>query len=54
MTPRDAGGPTVAVTYRGDDATLVVRRDGDVLEGRVYDCTLGLLLDGVRLSAPVE
>lgn len=55
VTPRDAGGdPTVAVTYRGDDATLVVRRDADVLEGRVYDCTLGLLLDGVRLSTPEE
>jgi hypothetical protein len=44
----------VAVTYRGEGATLVVRRDGDVLEGRVHDCTLGLLLDGIRLPAPAE
>jgi hypothetical protein len=54
VAPEDAEGSTVAVTYRGEDATLVVRRDGDLLEGRVYDCTLGLLLDGVRLPTSAE
>jgi hypothetical protein len=38
------------VTYRDSPATLVVRRVGDRLDGRVYDCGLGLLLDGVEIG----
>lgn len=55
--PRVEGARTAVVRYAGRDAVLVARRLDATLEGRVYDCDLGLLLDGVRIpasSGPVE
>ncbi|QIK67930.1 hypothetical protein G7072_17700 [Nocardioides sp. HDW12B] len=53
VTPGGPGRRTL-VSYRGDPATLVVRRTGDRLDGRVYDCELGLLLDGVEIGPAGE
>ena len=52
----EPGGPgrRAAVTYRGSPATLVVRRAGAGLDGRIYDCTLGLQLDGVEIGPDGE
>lgn len=51
--PQGPGSRTL-VTYQGSPATLVVRRVGDRLDGRVYDCELGLQLDGVEIGPAGE
>lgn len=51
--PRGPGTRTL-VTYEDSPATLVVRRVGDRLDGRVYDCDLGLQLDGVEIGPARE
>lgn len=51
--PRGPGRSTL-VSYEGSLATLVVRRDGDRLDGRVYDCDLGLQVDGVEIGPAQE
>ncbi len=53
VAPAGRGRRSV-VSYQGDPATLVVRRSGDRLDGRVYDCDLGLLLDGVEIGPAGE
>ena len=53
VTP-DGPGRRTLVSYRGAPATLVVRRSGDRLDGRVYDCDLGLQLDGVEIGPAGE
>ncbi len=53
VVPRGPGSRTL-VTYEGSPATLVVRRAGDRLDGRVYDCELGLQLDGVEIGPAGE
>lgn len=47
-------GSRTLVTYEGSPATLVVRRVGERLDGRVYDCDLGLQLDGVEIGPAGE
>lgn len=53
VVPRRPGSRTL-VTYQGSPATLVVRRVGERWDGRVYDCDLGLQLDGVEIGPPGE
>lgn len=53
--PRLEGRVTrVLLDYRGEPATLAVRREGDRVTGEVYSCSLGLLVDGVAIPTPAE